>query len=425
MVYSLDRQPVKKILLVAFHFPPIKGSSGLHRTLSLAKYLMKHSWQPAVLTASSKAYEITSDELLSEIPQDLLVKQAFALDTTRHLSFKGRYFQWWALPDRWVSWWFGAVFSAVKLIRKFKPDLLWSTYPIATSHLIGLTLYKLTKLPWIADFRDSMTEEDYPRHPLVRSVYRWIEKATVNNACKVVFTTYGALQMYSDRYPEINKNKWVVIENGVDEDFFCKIEKTIDLKQIKKNQKLKLLHSGILYPDERNPIPFFHAVKKLKKNNKISATTLEIVLRSSTNEKEYRKNIKELAIDDIVFFEPGIPYADAIEEMILADGLLIFQSSGCNHQIPAKIYEYFRCGRPILGLTDPKGNTAQLLKGEQGTLVSTMNDQNEIEEKLVQFIDYCRANQLNRVRKKSDCHSRESRVVQYVKLFNSISQIKI
>jgi hypothetical protein len=49
--------------------------------------------------------------------------------------------------------------------------------------------------------------------------------------------------------------------------------------------------------------------------------------------------------------------------MMRADGLLVLQAANCNDQIPAKLYEYLRCRRPIIALTDSAGDTAGLLRG--------------------------------------------------------------
>lgn len=404
---------MKKVLLVAYHFPPVKGSSGLHRTLAMARYLPEFGWQPSVLSASPKAYENTGNELLQQVPEDLSVKRAFALDATRHLAIKGRYFQSMALPDRWSSWWLGGVVSGLRMIKRRKPDLLWSTYPIATAHLIGLTLHKLTGIPWVADFRDSMTEENYPANPQVRSAYRWIERKAVHHAAKSVFTTPGAVDMYAARYPEIPDDRWAVIENAVDEDFVCQIEEQLSDKGRQSRQKLTFVHSGILYPSERDPTQFFNALSRLKKDQIISSAEVEFILRASTNEEAYRRQTEQLDIADLVFFEPAIPYADAIEEMLAADGLLIFQASSCNHQIPAKIYEYFRSGRPILGLTDAAGNTAELLRQESGTITTALDDEEKMIESLPEFIQFCRANRYRSVRNVAGKYSRRTRVEQY------------
>ena len=412
---------MKSILLIAFHYPPVKGSSGLHRTLSMSRYLQDFEWQPIILSVSDKAYEQTSDELLNEVPKDLLVMRTLAFDSCRHFSIKGRYPLFLALPDRWSSWWFGGIWRGLRLVKKLKPKIIWSTYPIATAHLIGLTLHKLTGVPWVADFRDSMTEDDYPRHPLVRKVYRWIERKTIQNASRVVFTTSGALEMYAERYPHIAREKWAVVENAVDEDFISKVEQSVEVSVSPKSTKLKLLHSGVLYPNERDPTHFFAAVHELKEKGCLSANEVEFVFRASTNEESYRKQTRELGIDDLVHFEPAVAYHEAIKEMLEADGLMIFQAKGCNHQIPAKIYEYFRSGRPILGLTGLLGNTADLLKTEEGTMTACLDDPISIVEAMPRYIDFCNSNRYQPVRTKSDKYSRASRVKEYAKIFNQVN----
>ena len=87
------------------------------------------------------AYENISNDQMLEIPEKVVVKRVFALDTARHLTLKGRYFHWMVLPDRWVTWCFSGVFSGLTLIKKYQPKFIWSSYPIATAHLIALILY--------------------------------------------------------------------------------------------------------------------------------------------------------------------------------------------------------------------------------------------------------------------------------------------
>src|SRR5205085_137905 len=136
--------------------------------------LLDYGWQPIVLSADSRAYEKIGDEQMREISAGVMVKRAFALDAARHFAFRGSYFRSLALPDRWWPWWFGAVISGLSLVRRYRPEVLWSTYPIATAHLIGITLHRMTGIPWVADFRDSMTEDCYPIDSTTRKIYRWI-----------------------------------------------------------------------------------------------------------------------------------------------------------------------------------------------------------------------------------------------------------
>jgi len=149
----------KRILMIAYHFPPVRGSTGLHRTLSFSRYLLEdHGWQPTVLTVHPRAYRATEDAMLGDIASGVEVLRTFACDTARHLSIRGRYPLRMALPDEWVSWWLGAVLAGRKLIRKQRPDVIWSTFPIATAHLIGRALHRRSEIPWVADFRDSWVD---------------------------------------------------------------------------------------------------------------------------------------------------------------------------------------------------------------------------------------------------------------------------
>lgn len=372
--------------MIAYHFPPVQGSSGIQRTLKFSRYLPDHGWEPIVLTVKPMAYTQVSDEQVSEIARSAVVRRVFAVDTARHLAIGGRYLDLLALPDRWVSWWGSAVPVGLALIRKYRPELIWSTYPIATAHLIGLTLKRLTGLPWIADFRDSMTEESYPPEPRRRKVYRWIERNTVQHCSRAVFTTPGALRMYAERYPDLPETRWRVIENGYDEENFCDAENGLTPEKTYGSCPLKLVHSGILYPSERDPRPFFSALSELRRDDTITPDSVKIVLRATGHDDDYQEILREKRIQDIVFLEPPIPYKKALQEMLESDGLLLFQASNCNHQIPAKLYEYLRSRRPIFALTDPVGDTAQTLRDSGVDTIVRIDAKEEISRGLIRFL---------------------------------------
>ena len=212
--------PLRSVLLVAYHFPPLAGSSGIQRTLRFVPQLPGLGWQPLVLSADPRAYERTSDDLLAEVPPGTVVRRAFALDTARQLSFRGRYVGALARPDRWMSWRFDAVRQGMALIRRHRPSAIWSTYPIATAHLIGAALQRKSGLPWIADFRDPMAQEGYPADPLTWQQYDRIERQAVTSAAASTFTTPGAADEYRRRYPQAAA-RIHVLENGYDEASFA------------------------------------------------------------------------------------------------------------------------------------------------------------------------------------------------------------
>jgi glycosyltransferase involved in cell wall biosynthesis len=375
-----------KVLMIAFHFPPYQGGSGVHRTLKFVRYLPDFGWEPIVLTATPNVYPNTGQDQLAEIPKQVLVKRAFALDARRHLSIRGSYPKFLALPDRWSSWWFGGVASGLRLIRRYRPSCIWSTFPIATAHLIALTLHKVTGLPWVADFRDTMTEEKYPADPSTWKIYRWIEERTVAACSLAIFTAPGALTMYAKRYPEVLDSGWKTIFNGYDEEDFAEID-SIPVARAGSRRPVVLLHSGVLYSSERNPDAFFSALRDLRAGKHVAPRDLKIVLRGCGDEDRYRRKICDLGISDLVFIEKPIPYRAALREMMAADGLLVFQAANCNQQIPAKIFEYFRARKPILALTDPIGDTAGLMRAARLDSTVSLESVKEIRAGLVKFLD--------------------------------------
>ena len=410
-----------RALIIAYHYPPVRVSSGIQRTLKFSAYLREYGWEPMVLTISPKAYEQVSDDQMAEIPNDMIIERAWGLDTSRHLAVGTRYPGWLAQPDRWVSWWPAAVWRGMAMIRRYKPAVIMSTYPIATAHLIGLTLHHLSGLPWIADCRDSMTEPGYPRDPATWRIYRRLEKAVVRHSTRAIFTTPGTLEMYSARYSEYPPSRWAIIENGFDEENFIDAETDFTPQPLGLSGQKVLIHSGILYPEERDPKPFFSALSSLKKSGEISAASLKVILRATGSDDLYRAMLREFDITDIVQLAPTIGYRDALREMLSADGLLLFQASMCNHQIPAKLYEYFRAGKPILALTDPMGNTAGALRAANATAIVNIADADEIANGLRGFLHGLEDGSVQGVlRKMANMHSRRSRTGQLAAIFDEI-----
>lgn len=373
----------KRVLMIAFHFPPLRGSSGIQRTLKFAQYLPQFDWQPVVLSAHPRAYAQTGDDQMRDIPADVVVHRAFALDTARHLSFKGRYVGWMALPDRWATWALGAIPAGLRLVRKHRPQVIWSTYPIATAHIIGYALHRLTGIPWVADLRDPMTDEGYPSNPLTRRVYQWIEKKTVLHCQRAVCTTPGAIHTYRTRFPDIPASRFALLENGFDEENFADAE---SLAAATKGPRFRLVHSGVIYPSERDPIPMFEALAELKSQGRIRADSFELVLRATGHDDYLARLIADAGVKDLVTLAPHVSYRDALAEMVTAGGLLILQATNCNHQVPAKLYEYLRARRPILALTDPIGDTAATLRKAGIDTIAPLDSKAAIAEAMLRFL---------------------------------------
>ncbi|WP_265941695.1 glycosyltransferase [Dechloromonas sp. A34] len=376
---------MKRVLMVAYHFPPLAGSSGIQRTLRFVQHLPKFDWEPLVLSADPLAYERTSNDLMAEVPESVIVKRSLALDTARHLSIFGRYVAAMARPDRWVSWKLAAVLDGLRMIRKLRPSVIWSTYPIATAHLIGAELHRRTGLPWIADFRDPMAQEGYPVDPATWNAYKKIEETAAKHAAFCIFTTPGAAALYKARYPDAAE-RIVVLENGYDEETFASQQQDRGRAGPLNPDIVTLLHSGIVYPDERDPTQLFVALRKLKDGGGAGGLQFRIRFRAAVHDDLLKALGVQYDVSEYIELCPPISYRDALAEMLRADVLLVMQAANCNAQIPAKIYEYLRAGRPIAALTDSSGDTAGLLRNAGIDWISPLDDSDAIASRLLEIV---------------------------------------
>jgi glycosyltransferase involved in cell wall biosynthesis len=228
--------------------------------------------------------------------------------------------------------------------------------------------------------------------------------------------------MYTERYPEKTATTWSVIENGFDEENFRDAELRLDPRPLRQSGRIKLLHSGILYPQERDPRPFFAALRRLKESGEISQDRLQVVLRATANDSQYRPMLSEAGLTDIVELAPSVGYSDALQEMLQADGLLLFQAANSNHQIPAKLYEYLRSGRPIFALTDPKGNTASVLRSAEATDIVNIADADEIASGLQRLLGAIRNGTAEGTRRAiANLHSRHARTKELASLLDTVA----
>jgi glycosyltransferase involved in cell wall biosynthesis len=224
---------------------------------------------------------------------------------------------------------------------------------------------------------------------LTRWSYLWIEKQVVNYASRLIFTAPSAKQMYLDRYPQLPADRCVVIANGFDEDDFTGIP-PVSPMAYSNGHPIRLVHAGLIYPEERDPRPFFRALSRLKMDGSINAKTAVIDLRATGSDDYYAAMLKDFKIGDIVRLLPALPYREALEDCAAADALLLLQARSCNHQIPAKVYEYLRLAKPILALTPVAGDTAKLLEDVGGATIVDLAQEEEIYRAIPRFLDSLR-----------------------------------
>ncbi|MBU2445681.1 MAG: glycosyl transferase family 1, partial [Bacteroidetes bacterium] len=215
---------MKKVLIIAYHFPPAAGAA-TQRILKFLKYLPKFGWEGSVLTVENVDYPDLDHSLIDKIPEGTKVYRtkfwtpfgiyrrltgrkpkekipvAFIKDDHKSLAERISVFLRLNLflPDAKVGWIPYAVKKGVRLIRDEKIDAIISSGPPHTCHLIARNIKRKTKVKWIADFRDPWTDIDYYSGMKRTKLAEWcdsrMEKSVLKEADCVVSASGGYLKI--------------------------------------------------------------------------------------------------------------------------------------------------------------------------------------------------------------------------------------
>lgn len=275
---SKGRSKDKKVLVVAYYFPPI-GGAGVLRPLKLAKYLKYFGWQPVVLTVKPFAYHVYDRTNLREV--DFPVFESESFDPARILFLLGKrrseagVVNWLRrvinLPDTRAGW----LPFGVDLGSRIGKDCqaIVSTAPPFTGHLIGNLIAHRYSIPHIADFRDVWVDFPYlPYYPWQKPIIRYLQDLVLKKADWIT----AAFDDIIDSFPERHRHKSTVIYNGFDPDDFQEtkspdvftithmgsitkrrrvdpvVEALVNVKDEIKEFRLRLI--GYIHPDEKEKI---------------------------------------------------------------------------------------------------------------------------------------------------------------------------
>ena len=354
------------------------------RTLKYTRYLAEYGWRVTVIAPSESAYAVIDNKLSEQIPPTAHVIRTRFLNIKRHLSIFGAYPAICAVPDTWIGWLPWAVAAGKKLFRSDPFQLVYSTSPHATAHVIARKLAAFSRVPWVTDFRDPWYEDPPEPGAPNGKLYRWanktLERNVIRDSSRVVASTTQLCDLLQERYPSQPKKKFLSILNGYDEADFA----SLPIGEKNSHDRLVVLHAGSINADFRDPRPLFAA---LRKNADYGAIDLsKICVRfigpgKYAESEEIRRAVSELRLGHAVEFLPRVSYEESLLQLANADLLLLLQASPDTASlVPAKLYEYLlRTFRPILALVCP-GATADVLTMVRGGWAVAPEDTGTLED---------------------------------------------
>jgi len=371
---------MRKLLVIAFHYPPDNSSTGVLRTLKFTQYLRGRGWASHVISVPPERYLSLDDRLAQQIPPETPVTRVWAPDLSKSLAVRGRYPGFAAFPDRYWPWLFPAVRAGLRIVRESGADAIFATSPTPTALWIGMRLKARTGLPLIIDFRDPWVDNATP--PVRRFFEAWLERRFMRNADRIICNTPALRRDFVARYPEVPAERFVVITNGYDERDFAGLKAT-------PSKHFEIIYAGMLQKAHRNPEPLLRGVRLALDRGWLDAATLRLSFLGTDHwgaSEEFVGRLRELGLRELTEVRAErIPYGDALERLAAASVLLVLlhgegndEQIGRNREwwgltVPAKVYEYLRVGRPMLVVVD-EGAVAELLRETGGGVPTPPHD---------------------------------------------------
>lgn len=385
-----------KVLVVAYYFPPM-GLSGVQRTLKFVKYLPKYNWEPTVLTVTPTAYYALDYGMLRELNQNnIRTLRTNSVDPTRLFesgkpvkmpheklrSFLSAISQAVFIPDNKVGWKHDAVKAGKKLLRSEKFDVILSTAPPYTCHLIGVALSQDSKLPLVVDYRDAWV--DNPLHfymtPVHRLAHQKMERKVLRAANRIITINRRIKELMIRRYRFLDYNDIAIIPQGYDPADF-EVEDSIRLPH---SDRMRITYSGTFYRN-RTPKYFLRALSELIKEHPDYGKSIEAVF-VGTFRKENLALVDSLGLQDVVKVLGYLDHKSSVKYLMTSDLLWMTIGRGKGEDMisTGKLFEYIGSRKPILGLV-PNGVARNAILDTRAGKAVEPDDVNGIKEALLEY----------------------------------------
>jgi glycosyltransferase involved in cell wall biosynthesis len=365
-----------KVLLVTMYFPPA-GGGGVQRPLKFATHLPALGIETHVL-APDDAKWIHSDPELApptqawihrarylgprarKLADDLHGRRGLERLSTHARSLSRRLL----VPDENVAWNLTAIPAAVRVARAEGIDVVMTTSPPNSVHLIGAAVKRATGARWVADLRDSVAA--HPHRRAERAAVRAKEKVSASVArlvarqADVIVAASGAI---AEEAQTLDPSGVVTtILNGADFDDFAGLE-------YRPGDRFRITHTGSFF-GKRDPRPFLQA---------LSWSGLEDVVARFVGDFRLadREWAESLELGDRLELHPYVARREALALQRDSEALLLLipEAGGRGRGVlSGKVFEYLAAERPILAAVPPEGAAAELIRDTGAGVVAAPDD---------------------------------------------------
>ncbi|MBQ5527711.1 MAG: glycosyltransferase [Bacteroidales bacterium] len=367
---------MKRVLIITYYWPP-SGGSGVQRWVKFSKYLPSQGWQPVIYTPENPDMPSIDQSLYSDIPGEAEIikrpiteiysiyrrisgnkgggevnpinSQKKTLKQKLMLAIRGNLF----IPDPRISWLRPSVRFLKKYLREHPVDVIVSTGPPHSMHLIAREVSKATGIPWVADFRDPWTRMFYFKHLALsdwaRKKHEKLEKMVLDDASAVVAVS----PLVQEEFKTMTGNRIELVTNGYDPEDFGQI--------VEPDGYFNIVHTG-LFASDGNPETLWKVLSDLCREDARFADQLRIrlvgkndtMILDSIHAAGLERNLVDLGYRD---------HTVAVREQMGSTMLILPLRKEPEYRatLPGKLFEYLGSQRPVLGIGQTDGAMARIL----------------------------------------------------------------
>jgi glycosyltransferase involved in cell wall biosynthesis len=344
---------------VAYHFPP-ENAAGAARPYRFYRYLPEFHVEPRVYTAARPGHEklpgvVHIPDELGSYWQQGGPKPPMGLSGYGELFFR-RYVVIAAVGFNWSRRVAHEIARWKKTLGRERLTVI-STYPPVGALLAPLWMPK-RDFRIVLDYRDPFSSA--PEAGELRgNAAKWIDRRAIRGADLVIANSDSAAELFRSNFPQ-DAAKVHAIWNGFDP------EEAISAAAIPERPGPVIAHVGAIYVG-RSPDAVLAAVERLRASGLGRLRELGVSLVGPLG---YGAKIDAALVERgrkagwLHYVPEQIPQADARRIAAEADYLLLLQPQS-SVQVPAKLFEYLRIGRPVLAYA-PKDSAIEWLLERAG-----------------------------------------------------------
>ncbi len=444
---------MKKVLIISTHFAP-DIHVGAKRPTKLCKYLPRNNWLPIVLTKQICDYYGRDDTLNHDIASKVLIERVkrWSISKQRNNGFKSnigvrnnyvhnifRNIKIKLLVNKCISviffydygWLIPGFLVAIKVIRKEKIDLIFSTSPNPEALIIGLFLKLLTGKPLICEYRDRWTNQPFIFENSIfhKKINILLERVLVKRSDSIIVVSELMKEALIGNENGQYNHKIHVIFNGYDKD---------DFKDVKNEESsnyrstFNINYVGT-WGQSTTPMFFLAALKELITkykylNNKIKVNFIGEVKWDPVLKDKIFSYIKDNHLEEVVIWEKYLPHKEALRYLLSADLLLLIvgidkqKPAFYRYRVLAKLFEYLYVKKPIIALVPPDGETARIIRECNAGKIINPESVDKIASAIHKMYHDWRENKLhyNFNDREIVKYDREKQVKQLVDIFNPL-----